>query len=135
MSALPHSLFTTDALPEKDRFAAWREDMSVIFDGEKSPLNDPVPCHASFKLHHFGQSVIGDLKASTGRYLRTRRKLSRDGLATFNRNFRKAFDCTPGEARATMLGGNQVSAVCSPHPRRDEQILREHHQWFQAIGI
>lgn len=351
MSSLPHSLFTTDTLPEKDRFAAWREDMSVIFDVEKSPINDPSPYHASFKLHHFGQSVIGDLKASTGRYLRTRRKLSRDGLdailvqlfleggvqfgvgrrttyaqagdivifdlsqrvdnintefrhitsmwpresieqvlpdvarwhghalpkhnpvvsilrqhmiscsemachlnpeqgrrveaatlalagaamsgseftddggvdpamkevltyqikryirknlststlspdkiarhfgisrtrlyemlepvggisnyqrhlrlqrcladlqnpqhanlqiseiayrwgfnnlATFNRNFRKAFDCTPGEARVTVHGGNRVSPVCSPHPRQNEQILKDHHQWFQAIGI
>ncbi|MCC5838914.1 MAG: helix-turn-helix domain-containing protein [Opitutales bacterium] len=80
MGFLPHSLFTTDVLPEKDRFAAWREDMSTIFDVEKSPLPVERPYHATFELHHFGQSVLGDLRASTGRYLRTQRKAARDGL-------------------------------------------------------
>jgi len=80
LSTLPHSLFTTDALPEKDRFAAWREDMSTIFDVEDSPLPIESPYHATFELHHFGQSVLGDLKASPGRYVRTPRKASRDGL-------------------------------------------------------
>jgi hypothetical protein len=80
LSTLPHSLFTTDALLEKDRFAAWREDMSTIFDVEDSPLPIERPYHATFELHHFGQSVLGDLKASTGRYIRSPRKAARDGL-------------------------------------------------------
>lgn len=80
MGFLPHSSFSTDSLPEKDRFAAWREDMSVIFDVEKSPIRDEQPHHATFDLYHFGRSVLGDLKASTGRYLRSRRKVARDGL-------------------------------------------------------
>lgn len=80
MIHLPHSLFTTESLPEKDRFAAWREDMSVIFDVERSPICDEKPHHATFDLYHFGQSVVGDLKASTGHYLRAKRKIARDGL-------------------------------------------------------
>jgi AraC-like DNA-binding protein len=80
VNSLPHSLFTTDALPEKDRFAAWREDMSTIFDVEESPLPVERPYHATFELHHFGRSVLGDLGASTGRYVRKQRKAARDGL-------------------------------------------------------
>jgi AraC-like DNA-binding protein len=80
VTSLPHSLFTTDALPEKDRFAAWREDMSVIFDVEKSPIDDENPHHATFSVYQFGQSVLGGLNASPGRYLRSGRKVARDGL-------------------------------------------------------
>lgn len=80
MSALPHSFFTTGAFPEKDRFAAWREDVSVIFDIEKSPMADEAPFHATFDLYHFGQSVLGDLRSSPGRYVHTNRKVARDGL-------------------------------------------------------
>jgi len=54
--------------------------MSPIFDVEDSPSPVDRPYHATFELHHFGQSVLGDLKASTGRYIRTERKAARDGL-------------------------------------------------------
>ena len=80
MSSLPHSLFTTDVLPEKDRFSAWREDMSVLFDLEESPIYDERPHRATFDLYHFGQSVLGDLKASTGRFVRSKSKAVKDGL-------------------------------------------------------
>lgn len=77
---LPHSVFTTDTLPEIDRFAAWKEDMSVIFDVEESPVRDDGPYHATFDLYNFGHSVIGGLKASTGRYVRSMSKALKDGL-------------------------------------------------------
>jgi AraC-like DNA-binding protein len=80
VGSLLHSHFTTDALPPRDRFAAWREDMSVIFDLEKSPVHDERSHHATFDLYHFGQSVVGDLRASTGRYVRSGKKAARDGL-------------------------------------------------------
>lgn len=80
MSSLPHSIFSTDALSEKERFTAWREDMSVIFDVEKAPVRDDAPFHATFDLYFFGQSVVGALDASTGRYVRSRRKADKDGL-------------------------------------------------------
>ena len=80
MSSLPHSHFSTDDLPEKDRMGAWREDISVIFDLERAPVTDREPFHATFDLYHFGQSVLADLKASSGRYVRSARKASRDGM-------------------------------------------------------
>lgn len=80
MDFLPHSIFTTDDLQEKDRFAAWREDISVIFDVEPSPLHDSKPHHATFDLFQFGQSVLAGLYASAGRYVRTVRKATQDGL-------------------------------------------------------
>lgn len=80
MASLPHSTFTTDILPEKDRFAAWREDMSTIFDVDKAPIVSEDPYHATFDLFHFGHSVLAHLKASPGRYVRTPKKAARDGL-------------------------------------------------------
>lgn len=82
MSALPHSLFTTDVLRERDRFAGWREDMSVIFDVEKAPVSeaDNEAFFATFELYHFGRSVLGGLSSSTGRYIRSQSKAARDGL-------------------------------------------------------
>jgi AraC-like DNA-binding protein len=82
MDKLPHSLFSTDTLPSQERFAAWREDMSVIFDVERvpSPPSGDEAFHATFELFYFGRSVLGGLSSSTGRYIRSRRKAARDGL-------------------------------------------------------
>jgi len=82
VTTLPHSLFTTDVLGERERFAAWREDMSVIFDVEKAPLakGDDDAFFATFELYHFGRSVLGGLSSSTARYIRSQRKATRDGL-------------------------------------------------------
>lgn len=73
-------MFTTDSVPEKDRFAAWREDISALFDVEELPVKDEKPFHATFHAYHFGQSVVGDLKATGGRYLRSSLKVARDGM-------------------------------------------------------
>jgi hypothetical protein len=80
MELLPHSHFSTNDLPEKDRMNAWREDISVLFDLERAPISDLEPFHATMGVYHFGQSVLADLKASSGRYVRSKRKASRDGM-------------------------------------------------------
>lgn len=80
MSALPHSHFSTADLPDNDRLAAWREDISVIFDHEVAPIPDARPFHATFDLYNFGHSVFASLDASPGRYIRSTRKASRDGM-------------------------------------------------------
>lgn len=80
MSILPHSHFSTDDIPEKDRQAAWREDISVIFDHEAAPITEPRPFHAVFDVYHFGHSVFANLNASPGRYTRSTRKIAQDGM-------------------------------------------------------
>jgi len=82
MSSLPHSLFTTDGLPARDRFSGWREDMSVIFDVEPVPGHTVKreTFHATFELYHFGRSVLGGLSSSMARYVRSQRKAARDAL-------------------------------------------------------
>lgn len=80
MSNLPHSIFTTQGLSEKDRIPAWRDDISVIFDYEPCSPEDPHPFHVNFDLYHFGHSVLAYLEASTGRYIRPERKVARDGM-------------------------------------------------------
>lgn len=80
MTSLPHSHFSTDDLPKKDRLCAWREDISVIFDHEVAPIRDARPFHATFDVYNFGHSVFASLDASPGRYVRSTRKVSRDGM-------------------------------------------------------
>lgn len=55
--------------------------------------------------------------------------------ATFNLNFRHAFDTTPGEARALALGGNWTGTIRPSGNDKRQQTEKEHHQWFHAIGI
>lgn len=80
MSSLPHSHFSTDDLPTRDRVASWREDISVIFDHETALIADPHPFRAVFDLYHFGHSVFASLDASPGRYVRSTRKAAKDGM-------------------------------------------------------
>jgi len=83
MGQLPHSSFSTEDLPEAERFSAWREDISLIFDIERSPIKDESPFHATFDLYQFGQTVIAEADSSTGRYIRSPKKLQQDGLDAF----------------------------------------------------
>ncbi|MCD8483473.1 MAG: helix-turn-helix domain-containing protein [Verrucomicrobia bacterium] len=80
MSLLPHSRFCTDDLPELDREAAWHEDISIIFDHGRPPVEDRTPFHACFDVYHFGHSALGELRASSGHYVRTKRKIAIDGM-------------------------------------------------------
>lgn len=80
MTTLPHSVFATANLPERDRFAAWREDISDIFEVECAPVCDDEPFFAEFHVYRFGRSVLAGLSSSTGRYVRSARKRARDGF-------------------------------------------------------
>lgn len=80
MALIPHSRFCTDDLPERDREAAWHEDISVIFDHASAPVEDPFPFHACFDVYHFGHSALARLQASSGRYMRSTRKATTDGM-------------------------------------------------------
>jgi AraC-like DNA-binding protein len=80
MSTLPYSMFATGNLAEKDRFAAWREDISDIFEVERVPKIDLEPFHAEFHIYNFGRSVLAGLSASPGRYVRSTRQRARDGF-------------------------------------------------------
>jgi AraC-like DNA-binding protein len=56
-------------------------------------------------------------------------------VATFNRNFRKAFGITPGEARAQAISGAGTITPALRTSLERQRIQREHHQWFHSIGI
>lgn len=83
MGGLAHSQFSTADLPKNERFSAWREDISSIFDVERSPICDETPFHATFELYHFGRSILAEVDSSAGRYVRSKEKVRRDGLDAF----------------------------------------------------
>ena len=99
---------------------------------------EPVGGIANYQRHLRLQRCLADLQNPLHANLQISEIAYRWGfnnLATFNRNFRKAFEMTPGEARASAFGGIRVAAMSMAFERRNGQIQREHHQWFQDIGI
>lgn len=80
MEKLPHSRFSTNDLPEKDRFGAWREDVSLLFDVEDPDCEKGAPFRATFDLYNFGQSVLAELDSSGARYRRSRKMILSDGI-------------------------------------------------------
>lgn len=80
MRKLPHSLFITETLRPTERFDAWKQDISTIFDVEDPCFDDDEQFHASFDLYNFGQSVLAQLDSSAAKYLRSRQKILSDGM-------------------------------------------------------
>lgn len=77
---LPRSLFTTDNDSEQDSFQAWREEISVVFDLEPSPVASEVAFHATMDTYRIGELLVGKLDSSNARYRRDSRKIASDGL-------------------------------------------------------
>ena len=77
---LPVSLFSTGAVEPADRWAIWRESISVIFDTAPGPDAEELPLVASVHAHHLGALIVGDTRFTPQRYERSARKIGRDGL-------------------------------------------------------
>lgn len=103
MDRLPHSLFSTREFQAEERFDAWREDMSLIFDVEDPLVEEGEFFHATFELYNFGQSVFGELHSSSARYLRTRDKILSDGLDSVLIQLFLEGECQFGCGRQTTL--------------------------------
>jgi AraC-like DNA-binding protein len=55
--------------------------------------------------------------------------------ATFNRNFRAAFDITPSDARNRIHDGTATIRTLQAGTEKQRKIEAEHQQWFRAMGI
>jgi AraC-like DNA-binding protein len=77
---LPSTVFTTDQSGGEERFEAWRQSISVVFD--VAPLTpDAVDAfEASVQATHLGMLLLGDLHFSGQQFSRQRARVARDGL-------------------------------------------------------
>ena len=80
MTLLPRSLFDTDSLPGSERYDAWRDSISVVFDYQ---LRDTVPVdhfHAAIDNTLFDPFVLTSFQAEAAIYERDAARIACDGL-------------------------------------------------------
>jgi AraC-like DNA-binding protein len=77
---LPSTVFTTDQPVGEERFEAWRQSISVVFD--VAPLTPQAldVFEASVQATHLGMLLLGDLRFSGQQFSRQRARVARDGL-------------------------------------------------------
>lgn len=80
--ALPSLVFSTDDLPAKERFDAWRDAIAPVFDVEPADRHAPRDCRAELSAFHLGDMLVGRISLSgvNHRGIRSARKIRRDPL-------------------------------------------------------
>jgi AraC-like DNA-binding protein len=78
---LPFSLFTTEGLPAKEQFDAWRHNSSALFDVAPTSSEHAVTgFHARLSAHHLGGLIVAQADFDAQHFARTNSKLARDGI-------------------------------------------------------
>jgi len=78
---LPFSQFTTARMRPRDQFEAWHESISVIFQTALLP-GHPIEAGfaATLSAYHLGKLMVSQVDFDAQRFVRDRRKLTRDGM-------------------------------------------------------
>ncbi len=81
-TGLPSFTFSTDELPSTERFDAWRDVISPVFDLELLDRRAPRACRAGVHVVHLGQLLVSriSLAGAGQRGVRAARKIRRDSL-------------------------------------------------------
>lgn len=78
--SLPSTVFHTDQAAAEDRFDAWRESISVLFDVIPPARGTLEGFEASVHATHLGQLLVGDICFGAQQFARDRARAARDGL-------------------------------------------------------
>ncbi|AYM94840.1 helix-turn-helix domain-containing protein [Acidovorax sp. 1608163] len=77
---LPSTVFKTDQSDGEERFEAWRQSISVVFDVAPLTPQAVEGFDASVQATHLGMLLLGDLHFSGQQFSRQRARVARDGL-------------------------------------------------------
>lgn len=77
---LPTTDFATAQAAGEERFEAWRDSISVIFDVSPLARETLGSFQASVNAAHLGNLLVGDLHFGAQQFARTRPRAARDGL-------------------------------------------------------
>ncbi|MFZ6760878.1 helix-turn-helix domain-containing protein [Undibacterium sp. Ji50W] len=80
---LPSGIFDTGMAAPVDRWTAWQDSISVMFDVGRPPGAESQPFFASVNAYHLGAMVFGDTRYSPQAFQRSRKKIAQDGLDHF----------------------------------------------------
>lgn len=77
---LPSTVFSTAQAAAGDRFEAWRESISVLFDVAPPARGTVDGFQASVHATHLGHLLVGDIRFGAQQFSRGRARAARDGL-------------------------------------------------------
>ncbi|SRR5579883_870204 len=78
--SLPRTRFSTEDLPERDRFPMWRESISVLYEVTPAGEQHAAPFRASVGAYLAGGLFASEVEFSAQRFERTRGRLAADGI-------------------------------------------------------
>jgi AraC-like DNA-binding protein len=118
----PFSVFTTDQHSSGDRFEAWRQSISVIFEVEPAAKNPPKGFSASVRTYNLGEILVSGTWFGAQRFKRDARKISADGLDHYlvqlydtgslaGSTIRRDMNVRPGDIQIVDLARPHVSTV------------------------
>lgn len=76
----PTTRFNLEAVPSGDRYAVWRESISVIFDVDRPATEPPEQFQAQISTVHLGQLLLVETASLAQGFDRTPSCIHRDGL-------------------------------------------------------
>lgn len=103
---LPVSIFSTETLPPLERFAAWREGVSTMFDTRLDPGMDPACFNAAVTAYLLGPVSLARLSACKQGYRRSPARIAQDGVD----HFMIQVYCR-GAGRAIRGGGDTIFQI------------------------
>ena len=107
--AVPATHLNLADLPEAERFAVWKESISVLFDVALAPDAEGRPFTTRLTTCHLGSLLLANTVSPRQSFKRLPRLISHDGLdhiliqifrqgRNAGRSGNRQFDCRPGDA-------------------------------------
>ena len=78
--SLPSTVFMTGQSTAEERFEAWRQSISVVFDVAPLAPESIAGFQASVQATHLGHLLVGDLHFAGQQFMRPQPRVLRDGL-------------------------------------------------------
>lgn len=78
MDSIPRTVFSTEIIPENDRFDLFRDSMSVIFDVELEKKQSKRPFSAEVEAFMFDQIMLAKTESIEASYLRRNKDIRAD---------------------------------------------------------
>lgn len=80
MELVPHTQFSTDSVPQQDRFDVWRDSMSVLFEVAQNKSLRSQTFEAHLEAFMFDQIMIARTRSKEASYHRTSQIIRADGI-------------------------------------------------------
>lgn len=101
-ATIPHSLFSTDELDPAQRFGAWRDQLSMVFDPHLPETLAPEQFSATVSGYRLGTLAHMRCTATSQHFSRDRRKIDADGLDNYMIQIFRRGGCIANSAKGEI---------------------------------